>query len=295
MTHNLNTWLASAVAGLALPALLSAPVSAQTLSFRSDDPDKPIEVYAERGIEWQQDDKLFIARGSAQAKQGDVEVFADELIAHYRDRDDGGTDVYRVDALGNVTIKSEGETATGSGAVYDFETAVLVIEGAPVTLQTEDSTVTAYDTIQYWEEDKVAVAEGNATATRDDQTLTADTITARFKEAAEGAGPDSRSGELSRIEAYGNVRLETKANIVLGDRGRYDLDSGIATLDGNVRITSDRNQLSGGFAVVDTNRDVSTLYKSAQEAGVPGPSSGPRVRALLVPRPKGVTESPDSE
>lgn len=291
MTQKILALLVGMVACVAL----SAAASAQTLSFRSDDPDKPIEVYAERGIEWQQEDKRFIARGSAQAKQGDVEVFADELIAHYRDREDGGTDVYRVDALGNVTIKSEGETATGSGAVYDFETAVLVIEGAPVQLRTEDSTVTAYDTIQYWEEDKVAVAEGNASATRGNQTLTADTITARFKDAPEGAASGSRSGELSRIEAYGNVKLETKSNVVLGDRGRYDLDSGIATLDGNVRITSDRNQLSGGFAVVDTNTDVSTLYRSAQEAGVPGPSSGPRVRALLVPRPKGVTESPDSE
>jgi lipopolysaccharide export system protein LptA len=291
MTQKILALLVGMVACVAL----SAAASAQTLSFRSDDPDKPIEVYAERGIEWQQEDKRFIARGSAQAKQGDVEVFADELIAHYRDREDGGTDVYRVDALGNVTIKSEGETATGSGAVYDFETAVLVIEGAPVQLRTEDSTVTAYDTIQYWEEDKVAVAEGNASATRGNQTLTADTITARFKDAPEGAASGSRSGELSRIEAYGNVKLETKSNVVLGDRGRYDLDSGIATLDGNVRITSDRNQLSGGFAVVDTNTDVSTLYRSAQEAGVAGPSSGPRVRALLVPRPKGVTESPDSE
>jgi lipopolysaccharide export system protein LptA len=291
MTQKILALLVGMVACVAL----SAAASAQTLSFRSDDPDKPIEVYAERGIEWQQEDKRFIARGSAQAKQGDVEVFADELIAHYRDGEDGGTDVYRVDALGNVTIKSEGETATGSGAVYDFETAVLVIEGAPVQLRTEDSTVTAYDTIQYWEEDKVAVAEGNASATRGNQTLTADTITARFKDAPEGAASGSRSGELSRIEAYGNVKLETKSNVVLGDRGRYDLDSGIATLDGNVRITSDRNQLSGGFAVVDTNTDVSTLYRSAQEAGVAGPSSGPRVRALLVPRPKGVTESPDSE
>jgi lipopolysaccharide export system protein LptA len=267
-------------------------VQAQTLSFRSDDPDNPIEVFAEQGIEWQQENKLFIARGSARARQGDVDVRADELIAHYRDGENGSTDVYRVDALGNVTIQSEGETATGSGAVYDFETAVLVIEGSPVQLQTEDSTVTAYDTIQYWEDDKVAVAEGNAVAIKDDQKLSADMITARFKDAPAGTSGESRTGELSRIEAFGNVRLETKTNVVLGDRGRYDLDSGIATLDGNVRITSDRNQLNGGFAVVDTNRDVSTLYRSAQEAGVPGPSSGPRVRALLVPRPKGVADSP---
>jgi lipopolysaccharide export system protein LptA len=285
---------------LFLITVLLAPslVQAQTLSFKSDDPDKPIEVLAESGIEWQREEKRFIARGSAQAKQGDVEVLADELIAHYRETEDGGTDVYRVDALGNVTIKSAGETATGTAAVYDFEQAVLVMEGSPVTLQTVDSTVTAYDTLQYWEQENVAVAEGNATAMRGDgQKLTADTLTARFKEppAGQAGGQGTRSGELSRIEGFGNVRLESKGDIVLGDRGRYDLDTGIATLDGNVRITSDRNQLSGGFAVVDTNKGISTLFANAKEAGVPGPGKAPRVRALLVPRPKGVPESAISE
>lgn len=289
----MNAWISI----LALLLILPSSVSAQTLSFKSDDPDKPIEVVANRGIEWQQEEKRFIARGDAKAVQGDVEVKADELVAHYRDGDGGSTDVYRVDAVGNVTIKSAGETATGSAAAYDFDQAVLVIEGSPVTLDTVDGSVTANDTIQYWEQDSVAVAEGNATAIQDGQKLTADTLTARFKEppAGQANATTPRSGELSRIEGFGNVRLESKGDIILGDRGRYDLESGIATLDGNVRITSDNNQLSGGFAVVDTNKGVSTLYANATEAGVPGPGKAPRVRALLVPRPKGVTESAISE
>ena len=277
-------------------SLSSPPVAAQTLSFKSDDPDRPIEVLADRGIEWQQEQKRFIARGSAKAKQGDVEVFADELIAHYRDSSDGGTDVYRIEAFDNVIIKSAGETATGAAAVYDFDQAVLIIEGAPVRLETVDGVVTADDMIQYWEEDNVALAIGNAKAVQDDQHLTADTLTARFKEIPDTAEDSrNRSGELSHIEGHGNVRLESKGDIILGESGRYDLDSGIATVDGNVRITSGRNQLKGGFAVVDTNKGISTLYASASEAGVPGPGKPPRVQALLVPRPKRVTESPDSE
>ncbi|MEQ9112321.1 MAG: LptA/OstA family protein [Rhodospirillaceae bacterium] len=276
---------------ISILCLLPLVAQAQTLSFKSDDPDKPIEVVAERGIEWRQDEKRFIARGDARATQGDVEVVADELIAHYRETDNGGTDVYRVDAIGSVTITSAGETATGSAAVYDFEQAVLVMEGSPVRLETSDGVVTAYDTIQYWEQENVAVAEGNAMAVQGGQKLTADTLTARFKEPASGTGAVApRSSELSRIEGYGNVRLESKGDIILGDRGRYDLASGIATLDGNVRITSDRNQLSGGFAVVDTKKGTSTLFANATEAGVPGPGPRPRVRALLVPRPKGVTD-----
>ena len=281
------------VVALCIPGFANA----QTLSFRSGDPDKPIVVTADRGIEWQQEENLFIARGSARAIQGGVEVLADEIVAHYRETKGGGTDVYRVDALGNVTIKSAGETATGNAAVYDFEQAVLVMEGSPVTLETVDGTVKSYDTLQYWEQENVAVAVGNASATQDWQTVTADTLTARFKELDVGASSDTsnRSGELSRLEGFGNVRLESKGDVVLGDRGRYDLDTGMATLDGNVRITSEQNQLSGGFAVVDTKRGVSTLYANSTEAGVSGPSKGLRVRALLVPRPKGVTDSGISE
>ena len=58
-------------------------VNAQTLRFVSDDPDQPIEVSAEMGIEWQQERGLFIARGSARAVQGSVQVNADQIIAHY--------------------------------------------------------------------------------------------------------------------------------------------------------------------------------------------------------------------
>jgi len=276
--------------------LSGCSLSAQTLTFRSDDPDRPIEVVADQGIEWQQEDRRFIARGAAKARQGDVEVLADQLVAYYRDGEGGGTDVHRVDAFGDVTIRSDGEIATGSSAAYDFDQAVLVIQGESVRLETIDGVVEANETIQYWGEQNVAVAEGRAVATRGEQTLFADTLTAHFKEAgANSSATTSRSGELSYIEGHGNVKLETKGDIILGDRGRYNLETGIATLDGNVRITSDQNQLSGGFAVVDTNRGVSTLHSTSQEAGVRGPTAAPRVRALILPDPKGVTESPKSE
>ena len=284
------------ILAFATSMLMSSPIVAQTLSFRSDNPDQPIEVLADQGIEWQQEQKRFIARGSARAVQGDVEVLADQLVAHYRDGDNGTTDVFQVEAFGNVIIQSDGETATGEAAIYDFDTAVLVIEGNTVQLKTPDAIVTAYDQIQYWEKYNIAVAEGDAMVVKDNQKLTADTLTARFKDVSGSEnGPARRTSELSHIEGHGNVRMESRGDIILGERGRYDLESGIATLEGNVRLTSDRNQLQGGFAVVDTNKGISTLYASQMEAGVPGPSKAPRVRGLIVPRPKRVTESMDSE
>jgi len=270
--------------------------NAQSLSFSSEDPESPIEVLAERGIEWQQSDKRFIARGSARATQGEVTVLADTIIAHYRDNEEGNTDIYRVDAIGDVTIQTSTEKATGSAAVYDFDQSVLVIEGEPVRLETDGSVVTAEDTLQYWEAQRVAVAEGNASAEQEGQQLKADKLTAYFKDSPEGADEkiDPRGSGISKLFAFGNVRLDTGAEVIRGDRGSYDLETGIATLDGSVKITQEQNQMNGGFAVVDTNKKVSTLYASAREAGMQPPTENSRVRALIAPRPRQVGgTSPD--
>ena len=77
---------------------------AQSLNFGGGD--TPVEVFADNGIEWQQDRLVFVARGNARAVRGPVTVFADELRAYYRKRHDGRTDIWRLDALGKVRIKS---------------------------------------------------------------------------------------------------------------------------------------------------------------------------------------------
>ena len=267
-------------------------LGAQTLSFKTQTETSPIEVYANNGIEWQREKKVFIARGAARAIQGDVTVFADELIAHYRETTSQETDVYRIDALGNVTIKSLSEIARGSAAVYDFELDVLVIEGSPSKLETSDGTVTSNDTIQFWGKEDIAVAKGNAFAERGNNKLLADTLVARFDNQNSSMTKElGKTSKISAIEGFGNVRLETNSGeIIMGDRGKYDLVSEIAVVDGNVKIRSESNQMRGGFAVVDTVKGISTLYPTSKESGYSASFAQPRVSALLVPIPKKVKQ-----
>src|SRR5690349_25085595 len=112
---------AIALAGLACVGGLtgSQRAAAQGLSLGSVSEDRPIEVSADHGIEWQQDAQVYIARGNAMAKRGATEVHADTLTAHYRPakgtgskgtetKETGGeTEIYRLDADGHVTIKGE--------------------------------------------------------------------------------------------------------------------------------------------------------------------------------------------
>ena len=270
---------------LLFTCVLASNSAAQSLRFENE-PGKPIDVEATDGIEWQQDNKLFIARGDAKAIQGDVVVEADELIAHYRDTPTGGTDVYRVDALGNVRMTSDQEVATGNAAVYEFDRAVLVLQGNPVRLDTEESSVTATESLTYWDQERVAVARGEATATNEGRTITADVLTAFFEENDGGA----QSGDLSLLEAEGDVRIETDTDIVQGERGVYNIKDGLATLLGNVNIVRDNNILQGARAEVNLDTGISTLYSSLTGDEASLSPKGSRVRALIAPQP-GATDN----
>ncbi len=271
----------------------SCEVAAQSLSFTSKDPDKPIQVTADKGIEWQQTDKRFIARGNARATQGDMNVVADELTAHYRDTKSGGTEVYRVDAIGHVIIASKDETAAGAAAVYDFDKAVLVIEGAPVSLTTASGKVTAQQAIQYWSKERVAVADGDAEAQDGTRRIKADKLTAFFADAKPGTSTSSTvQGDIRLVVADGNVLLRTEKETVRGNKGEYNRETGIAKIEGKVTLTQGQNQVQGGFAVIDTKAGTSRLFGSAAEAKTPGPGATSRVKALIAPKPQSTGTPP---
>jgi lipopolysaccharide export system protein LptA len=271
--------------------LLCGRVEAQSLKFESTD--RPIEVTAENGIELLQDSRRVLARGNAKAIQGEVTVSADELIADYRTKPDGSSEVYRVFASGNVSMTSASETATGDSAVYDFDKGVLVLEGKLVKLVNAEGSVTAHRALQYWNIEKVAVAEGAAVAEdKEKRKLYGDKLIAFFREdppaaaTAKGVALPQSRGDISLLQGFGNVRMETAKETVRGERGTYNLETGIATLDGGVKITQNNNQLNGGFAVVNVKGGTSRLYPNAKAAGMQGVRENARVAALIAPRTK---------
>jgi lipopolysaccharide export system protein LptA len=274
----------------AICAGFASPAAAQSLSFLPKNSDQPIVVDAERGIEVQQDNKRVIARGNARATQGEVSIVGDELIAYYRTGDDGGEEVYRVFAVGNVTMRSAEETATGATAVYDFDKGVLVLEGDQVRLSNADGTVSAQKALQYWASERVAVAEGNAVAEDSEKRrVFADKLVAFFRDEPAGANSKGAAaaargrGDITYMQGFGNVRVETPRETARGERATYNVQSGVVTLDGNVKLTQDKNVLSGGFAVVNVKGGRSAVYGSAKEAGLAGTRENTRVSALIAP------------
>lgn len=229
-----------------------------------------LEVESDNGIEWRRNEQVLIARGNAVAKRGNSRVDADELRALYRDRD-GQSEIYRIIATGNVRLSSETDVASGDQAIYDIDDAVVVLTGEDLQYKTPTETLTAEESLEYWETERMAVARGNAVAVADDRTLRGDVLTARFEMGKNG------ENELSRIDGNGNVTIRTPTDFVVGNQGVYDAKTGIATLVGSVKITRGENQLNGDRAVVDLNTGVSRLTANGNGDGKN------RVRGLLVP------------
>ncbi len=241
--------------------LLATGAMAQGLNFGNGDSDSPIEVYADEGIEWQQEALIFIARGNARAVRGEVTVYGDELHAFYRKLPDGGTEIWRLDAISNVRIVTPGETAYGDRGVYDVDNAILVLTGKKVRLLTPTDEVIADEQLEYWERKQMAVARGHAQVFSDNKNLNADVIVAYFKKQKSG------KSAIHRVEAFDNVRIDTNQEKATSDRGVYSVKSGIATLTGSVRIARDGNKLDGCKAEVNMNTGVSKMFSCAGQGG----------------------------
>jgi lipopolysaccharide export system protein LptA len=272
-----------------------APAAAQpsTGLDLGGDSKKPIAIEADQGIEWQQSNHVYIARGNAKAKRGNSTVMADTLTAFYRSTAkpgaappppsdkgtglEGGTEIYRVEADGHVHFKAETQDVFGDNAVYDIDKGTLVVTGKDLKLLTKQDTVTARDSLEWYDHDQLAVARGNAVILREQKRLQADIVTATVTRDDKGVQ------HINRIDAQGNVVVTSQDQVGRGDTAVYNVDTGITTLAGHVKLTRGQNELRGQYAVVDLNKNISRLL-SAPPNGMLTANPPSRVECLIVPR-----------
>jgi lipopolysaccharide export system protein LptA len=285
---------------VALAAMLAFAGAAQAQSplpggFGGSDNAKPIGIEAQNGIEWQQNNHVYIAHGNATATRGDSKVTADTLYAYYRVAagtppaatraaakpdpltGSASTQIYRIEAQGHVVFANPSETMTGDAAVYDVDSATLVVTGKGLKIVTPRDTITARDSLEWYDQKQLGVARGDAVAVQGNRRVRGDVLTARVTKQ-----PDGQS-RISRIDASGSVLVSSPGQIARGDAGVYNLDTGIATLTGHVRLTRGQNELRGRYAVVDLNTNVSRLLPAPPGTKVAGTD---RVEGLIVPRPQ---------
>jgi lipopolysaccharide export system protein LptA len=230
---------------------------------------QPIEISADNGIEWNRDAKTYIARGNAVAVQGTSEVHADTLTATYSA---SSSQIDHVTAEGTVKIMNPSQTAYGDRADYDKIKRLLVMTGSALKIVSPDQTVTARDSLEYWQDQDVLVAKGDVVVLKSDGTkIDGDRVTSYFRKSA-----DTGKREAFQVKAEGNVRIDTGKEIATCQRAVYDPNTKIAVLTGNVVLTQNKNVFQGARAEIDMAKGISRLL----------PGEGQRVRSTLQPKQK---------
>jgi lipopolysaccharide export system protein LptA len=273
-----------------LGALFALPLEATAQGLMAKGGDQPLTINADDGIEWIREEKKYTARGNAKATRDGASLFADLLTAYYREKpEQQGQDIFRVDADGHVRITTDGQQAQGDKAVYYVDKAVFVLVGKNLKLTSAQGVLTARDSLEYWESRRLAVARGNATVVQQDRRLRADVLTAHIADPNAPAGKGGKpkkakppvagktaagkpggdglpegAGEIEKVDAFGNVHISLQNAIVRGDNGVYLPAKGVATICGNVRVTSGKNQLNGKCAEVNLKTGIYRLTGRAK-------------------------------
>ncbi|MBK8174940.1 MAG: hypothetical protein IPK66_06665 [Rhodospirillales bacterium] len=233
-----------------------------------------IAIDADKAIEWRRAERIVIARGNAKASRGDTQVQADVLTAHYRNRPDGTTEVWRIDGDGGVRITSPSQTATGERGTYDLDTDTLTLTGGKdLAVTTSTSRITADRQIDYLVASKTLVAHGNAVAVDGERTVYGDVVTIHLADAPKG------QSQFQSLDAERNVRFVTAQDDIRADHGTYDADSGIAKVNGSVKVVRGSNVLTGCRGEINVKTGISKLL-ACDEAR----DGGTRVQGVILPQ-----------
>lgn len=137
--------------------------------------------------------------------------------------------------------------------------------------------ITADEALE-WDRDAMTfIARGNAKIIQGKTSLTAATLTAKYKE-DEGntvIQTVTASGNRPTVETETETLVSDKAVATFSDTKDGGLDKIIAT--GNVKITQDNNVLTGERAVFDVKTNTSTMTSTGSN----------RVKAIFYPNSKG--------
>ena len=129
---------------------------------------------------------------------------------------------------------------------------------------TELIEVTADQSLEWYQAQRLYVARGKAKAVRDAMTVEADTLVAQERDkkadkpkaAIASGGQSLGGGDIQRLTAEGNVHIYDQRQQVFGDKAVYDADKRVAQVTGaNLKYTTDKD--------VVTARDMLEYYQDS--------------------------------
>ena len=200
--------------------------------------DLPLEINSENGIVCEKEKNICIASVNVIASHGDYVLNCDTLIAYFREGKDKKTELWQVEAQGNVILHSikDHRVAYAQHGFYTLDDEHAILTGDNLKLEVDDLTVTATDALEYFKSKNIAFAKGDAVAVKKDQMIKGETLISYFRE-----GKDKKT-ELWQLEALENVTIQstTDHHVAYAQHGLYTLDDEHAVLTGdNLKLEVD--------------------------------------------------------
>jgi len=243
--------------------LLCAGLLALSLSIPARAAD--LTVTAEQNLEWNQKDAFYQARGAAHAKQGEQEIFADDLKAYY-DPGTSGRNITRITATGNVRFSDAAHSGAGSTLIYDAGRRDYQLSGPNAHITGPDGHARADKEIHFQRADNIvslfAAAEIQLS---DGRVLKAEEIT-MFLDAADNIDRITASGTVSVKQASGSTATSDSLD--------YDRGNDSAILTGNVTVSEGDNHITGDKAEIDFATGTSRMLATKSGGRVSGRFTG---------------------
>jgi len=233
---------------------------------------QPIEIYAEKGIEWHKNENKYLAIGNAKATSGSMSLKSDRIEAFYTEGQDSTMDINMVKAKKNVIVEDENLVITGGkNAEYDIRRDYFSIFGEKILLTSEQNTLSSNQKLEYWRQKGIAIATGKAIAKKNTEfTIKADKLIWYLNE-------EGNKVNVKKIFGFENVSISSQNEVAFSDKALYNKITGICKLFGNVKLQKGKSFLLGDYAEVDLNKGISKL--------LPAPNienfNESRVRALI--------------
>jgi lipopolysaccharide export system protein LptA len=138
------------------------------------------------------------------------------------------------------------------------------------------------DRMEAFNEKKMVVFSGNATAKQADILLKSDQLLIYYKNEPGkknklGTKEIEASGDLDKIEAKGNVVVTQKDRLATSEEASFNQESGQIVMTGNAFLREGKNTVTGCKVIVYTNEDRGSVVPCT-------PGKGERVKAVIYPQ-----------
>ena len=223
------------------------------------------KVEADKSIEYFEKQKIYVASGNAKASKGNFSIKAERITAFLgKTKNSNITDI---EANGDVIIMNQNTTAKSSFATYNFKNKFIILKGNNQSIESSKFRLLSKNFISFDDINKIANSEGDVKLFLSGPiSITAKRVDANF---------DKINNNLISANAKGNVKIKTKSETISSNSAKYDSNTDIISLKGNVIIKRVIGILTGdkGYMNLKTRKSKIISSKSKRVKGIFKPAN----------------------